>query len=194
MRPWLLAVALALAPLGLPPAAAQAPPLGPPPPVWEVPPPAAPPAAEGPTPATFGQQDPLGLDILLGLPTGLRLSWAVLRRENHSFSLEGVAGLYVIAPLAGVGGRFSWTPCAGRCNALAIRPGVDVWAAEIPFFGLGGGGSAWGVSGDVEIVWCHGSGRHCGELGLDLGAAAGHGRGSRWGAVPLVSVVTGWRF
>ncbi len=193
MRPWLLAVALAFAPLGLPPAAAQGPPLGPPPPVWEVPPPPpAAPAAEGPTAATFGQQDPLGLDILLGLPTGVRLSGTVLRRENRSYSLEAVAGLYIIAPLVGVGGRFSWTAWAGQCNALALRPGVDVWAAEIPFFGLGLGGGVWGVAGDVEVVWSHDSGRRCWELGLDLGVAAGHG--NRWGTVPLVSLVTGYRF
>jgi hypothetical protein len=192
MRPWLLALALALAPLGLPPAAAQGPPLGPPP-VWEMPPPppAAPPPEALPAPP-LGQQDPLGLDLLIGLPTAVRFSWAVVRHENRSYSLEGLAGLYVIAPLAGVGGRFSWTPCAGRCNALALRPGVDVWAAEVPFFGFGGGGGVWGVAGDVEIVWFHESGRRCWELGLDLGAAAAHG--SRWATLPLVSVVTGCRY
>lgn len=194
MRPWLLALVLALAPWGLPPAAAQGPPAEGPPPVWEMPPPppATAPAPEGLPAAAIGQQDPVGLDLLVGLPTGLRFSWAPLRRGDCSFALEAVAGLYIIAPLVGAGGRFSWTARSGQCNALAIRPGVDVWAAEVPFFGLGGGGPVQGVAGDVEIIWFHESARRCWELGLDLGAVAGHG--SRWAVLPLVSLVAGGRF
>ena len=195
MRPWLLALALALAPLGLPPAAAQGPPdWGPS--AWGVPPPPAydlaPPPLAVPAPPAAEWEDAAGVEVLLGLPTGVRLQALVAHHDNHALLLECFAGLDVlIVPTFGAGARWSWAPLCGSHDALALRPGLDVYYLINPDPGLFSSDTAfWLVGADVELVWLHERKGRCGELGLDLGAMAG-----RDGvALPLVSVFTRFRF
>jgi hypothetical protein len=131
------------------------------------------------------------LDLLVGLPTGLR----VQRRLGESACfVEGVAALYVILPMLGGGFRHCCTLLSGENNALCLSPGIDAYLLEIPSDGKHHGGL---LTGDVDILWRHTYGKRWqGDLGVKLGAgAAVFGRSS--GGVlpaPVVCLFGGLRF
>jgi hypothetical protein len=151
---------------------------------------------EGPaqTPALV-QQQALGTELLFGLPTGVRVQGALARQDNHSFLVEGFAGLYLLAPLIGGGGRFSYTPLCGKQNALVVSPGLDGYYLVNPFRDLFGGRAGAAVLGaDLECLWFHDcTGRGGWEVGLDLGCLVGKGSDG-WAGVPIISVIGGLRF
>lgn len=166
--------------------------------------PALPPSAAllaNPQPATA--DDPVsgwGTDLILGLPTGLRLQKALNPERQETFVLEGVVGLYaVIFPTAGGGVRYRFAPIQGRRDALVLSPGVDGYVLVNPFsFGhgwLSGGPTAIGMVGaDVDCAWRHNLGDHCcGELGLKLGGGVAFGPRSSV-VLPLVGVFAGFRY
>ena len=201
MRPWLVFLCLLLVFLDVPKLIAQ---VSPPPwntssasqtesvTVFEPPPPLVDPYhAVGP--------QPIETEVLLGLPTELRVQWAYLRGSNAALMLEGIVG---VEPLSiddslssfgffGLGGRFRWAVYHGERNAFVLKPGADVYGL---FAGSGAGGPVEGV--DVELLWWH----NCGQqnrfgfvLGADIGSAVIIG----WGGVgwfPLVSGIIGLHF
>src|SRR5689334_8544942 len=122
MRPWLPSACLALLCLA-PAAAAEEPPAAL---DWQ-PLTAAVTRGQEEPPAADGLWPPLGLELLLGLPTEVRFQAAVVRREDYAVQLEASAGLYVILPLAGVGARFTWSPWQNAHNALQLGPGVGLY-------------------------------------------------------------------
>jgi hypothetical protein len=125
------------------------------------------------------------LDVLFGLPTGLRVQGALFREDNWSFLIEGFAGVYVIFPMAGGGARFSYTFRRVAQDAFVLRPGLDAYQVVNVF----GRGSILFIGADVECVWVHDCGACSLELGLDFGAMA-----DRVGALPQVGVLGGIRF
>lgn len=136
------------------------------------------PSARDAVPALFASPpDPpptprWSLDLLLGLPTGLR----VQRQLGESpWFAEGIAGVYVVPPFVGgtmLGGGFRrcFTPFAGEYNALCISPGIDAYLASFQVL-LDPGKHAGGViAADVDVLWRHTYGKGCqGDLGVNLG-------------------------
>jgi len=144
-------------------------------------------------PHALGQQSLFDSELLLGLPTGIRIQGALTRWENASFWLEGFAGFYVIVPLVGAGGRFSYTAWSGPHSALVFRPGIDIYCAINPLPGLGGDAAVGLLGTDLECAWFHDFGQgHCLELGLDLGA--GFNNSTKSGVLPLASMFLGFCF
>jgi hypothetical protein len=146
-----------------------------------------------------GPNQRIELDVLIGLPTAVRLQGAVFGPPNCSFMLEGVAGLEFILPLVGAGARLRFAPCRGECNALVIKPGINgYYLVNIYRDWWGGSPSTFLLGADVEIVWFHNFGRCGSELGLDLGVLGGKrydgdGHLNNWG-LPIVSFIIGFRF
>jgi hypothetical protein len=147
-----------------------------------------------PPPPAGDWEDAGGVEVLLGLPTGVRLQGVLARHDNHAFMLEWFAGLdLLIAPTFGAGGRWSWTPVCGAHDGLALRPGLGVYYLINPLSGLLGDRAYWFVGADVECVWLHERKGRCCELGIDLGGMAGSGP-HEGAALPLVSLFTRFRF
>ncbi len=208
MRPWLRSLCLLLSCLGLSKATAQEAP-GTPPPLptpWQVGTPyptpvAAPLPAPPPVDPLFaaGPNQRIELDVLIGLPTAVRLQGVIFGPPNCEFMLEGVAGLEYILPLMGAGARLRFAPCRGECNALVIKPGIDGYYLVNIFQDiLGGNAGAFLLGADVEIVWFHNFGSCGGELGVDLGVLGGkshHDDGHiSIHCLPIVSFIIGFRF
>src|SRR5262245_36220463 len=137
------------------------------------------------------------VDFLLRLPTGFRIQRAIT--EDRLWHLEGFAGLELIFPIAGGGIRRRYEPLRGRCDALVVAPGTDVYLLynilhDADGF-LIGGGPALGVAVtlDVDVLWRHSFTECCqGQLGFKIGAGAGYA--ARWGPLPVAGVFTGMRW
>jgi hypothetical protein len=193
MRPWLLVLSLLAFSVAL--SSAQAQQVAP----WQLdPPPAlqpavivAPPPAVEPLSAV-GPQQWMDIEVLLGLPTALRVQRAVFRHDDHALLLEGLVGFDIIIPLAGVGARYRFAPYNGERNAFVLKPGLDAYFLVNPFAGLFGSAAGAVVGGaDVECLWYHTCGdshRFGWELGIDLGVLFGSG------AFPIVSGIGGIHF
>jgi hypothetical protein len=119
-----------------------------------------------------------GIDLMLGLPAGVRLFCELGAPTHWLPEVEAFAGLYIIVPMVGGGLRWQCTPLCGECNALVVRPGFDGYVLENPFYGsegwFGGGPHYQGMAAtDVDLVWQHWFDRHwSGEIGLKVGAGA----------------------
>lgn len=156
--------------------------------------PAAPPpaasdmAAPGEPAAVTAPAPGWSLDLLVGLPTGLRVQ---ARLGESAWVAEGFVGLYIIVPMAGGGVRRCFTPLSGERDALCLSPGVDVYLLMDPFNNkyYYGGGAA-----DVDIFWRHTYGPCLqSDLGIKVGVGGvvgGHGGA----AVPILSLFGGLRF
>ncbi len=160
--------------------------------------PAAPAAAElFATPPEAEESGPRwGADVLVGVPTGVRVQRFLAPDESQGLVLEGVAGLYALFPGAGVGVRWRWTPIWGDSDGLIISPGLDACALVDVTRGwiTGGERSTFGLlCADVDVVWRHRWGRWgCGELGFELGASPT--TVARPPIFPVASLFTGIRF
>jgi hypothetical protein len=139
-----------------------------------------------------------GVDLLLGLPSGVRISFGPATLNTWVPALEGFAGLYLILPTAGAGLRWSLSPLTNAHDALVLRPGIDVYALDNPFDTggwLSGGSRGLGViAGDAEFIWHHhfdwGLG---GELGLKFGAGAVFSPRAS-GVMPIGAIFLGFHF
>jgi hypothetical protein len=159
-----------------------------------------PPPAPSSSPALSGGPLPWHVDLLLGLPGGLRVQRTL---GGSPWMIEGFAGLELILPTAGLGLRRQCVLLEGDCNALTINPGVDAYVALLPTghgTGLapGGGYFTWGaggaVVGDVDVVWRHAIGDGAeSQLGLKLGMGGVAGHRIR-ALVPVAGVFIGWGF
>jgi hypothetical protein len=146
-----------------------------------------------------------GANLLLGLPTGVRLQKELDSGPDPAFVLEGFVGLFVVLPTVGGGIRYRCSPIQGRTDCLFLSPGVDAyvlfypshresdgWFSDNPpnefgpqVFGL--------VSVDVDCAWQHRFGRHAdGELGVKLGGGVSLSQPS--GFLPLVGIYGGIRY
>src|SRR5262245_10899404 len=157
----------------------------------------------GPHPSATGydSRNLWSADLLLGLPTGVRLQRS-LGPDPDSWLVEGFLGLEAIVPVAGLGVRRPMTYWSGPEDAIVISPGADLYLGALPFTFSFWGESSSGVLGlamialDVDLVW-----RHTwfdaaeGELGLKLGAGALGGNFGFFPApFPVASVFLGCRF
>jgi hypothetical protein len=140
--------------------------------------------------------DPLwSVDLLAGLPTGVRVQHSLGDDLGRDWLIEGFAGLdYVIFPMAGAGIRRRLTPFRGDHDALVISPGLGFYLLYDGIGWFGGGPSTVEMLAlDVEVSWQHDfNERSGGQLGLRLGG--GGVWGERGGFLPIVSLVFGLRF
>lgn len=137
-------------------------------------------------------------DLLLGLPTGVRLQRTLDEDDHGAWFAEGFVGLEFIFPMVGGGARRGLTAVCGGRDALCVNPGLGAYLLINPLSGMdgffGGGPTLGGlIAADVDLVWRHAFGECSeGHLGLKLGAGFGHG--ASWGVLPIVSIFLGWRF
>jgi hypothetical protein len=129
------------------------------------------------------------LDVLVGLPLGVRFQAPLWRSESTAWMVEASAGLLFIFPTTEVGLRRQWALWCGSENQVVVAPGAGVYATYNPFHhgDLFFGGPPWWVTPfvDVDLVWQ----RQSGLLGLKLGVAAGDRIG-----FPLAGIFGGWQF
>ena len=140
-------------------------------------------------------EKPWGLDVVFGLPTGVRLFRELTPAGDQGLEIEAFAGIYVIDPMLGGGLRWHFTPYHGECNSIILRPGVDGYVLFNPLFGLLGGNKMIGVAAvDVDLVWQHEINRRCTtEFGFKVGAGdAFSSTGSH--LLPIASILFGLRF
>jgi hypothetical protein len=138
-------------------------------------------------------------DLLLGLPTGVRVSVELSHASALVPAVEGFLGLYLaVLPTAGAGLRWTLPALRGEHDALVFRPGIDALVMTNPFTSdsgwFAGGRHGFGlVAGTVDCLWQHHFDRRwCSEFGLEIGA--GPLFNSRNGVVvPVASVFLGFR-
>jgi hypothetical protein len=144
---------------------------------------------------------PWQVDLLLGLPGGVRVQRAV---GDSPWLIEGFAGLELILPTVGLGIRRRFTVLEGTCNALLINPGIDAYLVVLPEShggGLapGGGsltlGAGLAVIADIDLVWRRAIGDGVeSQFGLKLGAGPVASHRARGVVVPVVGLFLGWGF
>ena len=142
---------------------------------------------------------PWSVDLLLGLPTGVRVKRFFNDDAAAGWMGEGFAGFELILPMFGGGVRYAYAPWIGRYNVISISPGVDayllpnVYKNANGFFG-GGGPSAYGlIAVDVDVSWRHVyTDAISGEFGFKIGMAAGLNTNSPW--LPVFSWFIGLHF
>lgn len=150
---------------------------------------------------------PWAMDVLLGLPTGVRVQRVLT--DKGGFLVEGFAGFNMIVfPTVGAGFRQRWTPVCTDKFAFSVSPGVDAYLITNILQNGGGflGGGPDGyvlIAGDVDLTWCVRCGDGWGsEAGLKLGVGAlsdreyDHWEGKRttWRWFPVVSCTFGFSF
>jgi hypothetical protein len=111
---------------------------------------------------------PLSAEALLGLPMALRLQAALPVGERVALALEGTAGLYIVVPFGGIGGRVLFSVGRGPEDALQINPGIEFDIAPA----LNSEGSSLSlITPTVQLLWLHkiaGSNCQC-EVGVEVG-------------------------
>jgi hypothetical protein len=137
-------------------------------------------------------------DLLLGLPTGLRLQRTLGDDGRQAWVAEAFAGLEIIFPTVGAGVRRRFTPIRDTGDTLRISPGIDVYGVFWPANGdayLGWrAGSAVLITADVDFAWEHCWGERWGsELGLKLGVGAALHESDTL-PVPVLSFYCGLKF
>jgi hypothetical protein len=138
-----------------------------------------------------------GMDLVFGLPTGLRVQGFLGSTEGSGPVVEGFAGLYAIFPMIGGGFRWQGKPWCGAHDALIISPGIDANLLINPLSYDGWFGSPRHVGSlfgtDLDCLWRHRYGSRCtGDLGLKLGVGfAGFNKSV---VVPIAGVFGGFRF
>jgi hypothetical protein len=154
-----------------------------------------------------GLQHFVDAKLLLGLPTGLLLQFAVDRQEQKTWLAEAFAGIEAFNAAFGLGGRVLYTPATGKSgDSLVLGPGLEF----IYFQGDHSTDRFWFTSDrdgyffipNVEVAWLHDFADHFGwELGLDLGVGVAFWSNDSMDSnrksvtvVPLLSVFTGFNF
>lgn len=135
-------------------------------------------------------------DVVVGLPTALRLSH---RLGDSKAWLEGGAGIYVIVPAFFAGVRVESDLYVGRRHSWHVSPGLDVYFS--PPTNIGGGalfGDEIGALGaatiDFDLTWRVKWHERCrSQMGLKIGAGVAAGSGG-WAPVPILGLVGGWQF
>lgn len=164
------------------------------------PPPAPPPPPATAAPPVFlaeAQPGPWSVQLILGLPTGIRVQREIDGTDGRWIG-EGFVGLEGILPMFGGGARRRLSGWGGDCDALELNFGAGAYLLLNPYslsgnsFLAGGSSSALAVLGDVELVWRHAFSGAASEFGLRLGAGPAFGRG--WGVVPIAGIFFGLRF
>jgi hypothetical protein len=151
------------------------------------------------SPTAEGSAGPLALpwsvDLLLGLPTGVRVQRDLLGDDQVALLAEGFLGFDLLDPTLGAGARARFVVTHAAGDALFLNPGVDFYG----LLGLQSGGFFSGhsdsfglITGDVDLSWQHCWGDWDGELGVKLGAGAVLGNGNGW--VPVIALFGGLRF
>ena len=187
-RPWVLAFLCVGAgvlqaagpdtPFGAPSPAA-------PPEAWNSPDPGHAPIADPPGGAPVL---PLSAEALLGLPMALRLQAAMPVGERVALAVEGTAGLYIVIPFGGVGGRLLWSVGRGPEDTIQINPGVEF---DIASALNSSDNSLTLITPTVQLLWLHkiaGSNCQC-EVGVEVGGGMPleHQRGTNY--VPRIDFV-----
>ena len=152
---------------------------------------APPRAAATPTPTG---DDAIRIDLVLGLPTALRVQ---ARLGDTKVWAEGGAAVYVVVPSVFVGLRYDGLLHRGPADALLARPGLDVY--YVPVYGsdwlFGNYRHGIGVvAADFDMAWHHRwSDAVSGNVGIKLGCGVGVTE-SRVVPVPIVGVTLGLQF
>lgn len=135
-------------------------------------------------------------DVVVGLPTALRLSHRV--GESKAW-LEAGAGIYAIVPTFFTGVRIESDLYVGRRHSWHVSPGLDVYFSPATHFD---GGALFGdkigalgaATVDFDLIWRVKWHERCqSHLGLKIGAGVAAGSGG-WGPVPILGLVGGWQF
>lgn len=139
---------------------------------------------------------PWATDLLIGMPTGVRVKRFFNDEAGQGWMGEGFVGVEIILPIVGGGVRYGFAPHMSRNNVISISPGLDayilpnIYQEDWDGVFFGGGPSAFGlISLDVDVSWRHiFSDSISGEVGFKIGAAAGINT-----AAPIIPVVS-WFF
>ena len=141
------------------------------------------------------------LDLLAGLPLGLRLQAPLHTTTDAALVAEAFAGLYIIVPTVGAGLRYRQTVLESARGRLTIGPGVDAYGLHIGGTSGPTTGEGWVttrptstgvIAADVDIVWQSTSGGRDTMFGLKLGGGEAFGRGTM--AVPIFAFFGSWQF
>jgi hypothetical protein len=136
------------------------------------------------------------IDLLLGLPTGVRVQRAFDDHvTNRGWEAEGFLGLEIIIPTIG-GGLRRKTGLGGILpDEFFVAPGVDAYLMLNPDQRLLSGDAAHLLlTGDIDIGWRHPLSRGgSGEFGVKLGAGVWLGT-DNGGVLPVVAMFGGWHF
>ena len=139
-------------------------------------------------------------DLLVGVPTGVRLQRVLSEDNDRAWLAEGFLGLELIFPMVGGGVRRRLVSWSGECDCLCFSPGLDAYYIHNSTRhggGLfGGGPEAFGmVTVDTDMHWRHAwTERLEGDLGLKVGLGVVFGGEDRWGVLPILSVYLGCHF
>ena len=145
-------------------------------------------------PLAAGDDDSIRVDLVLGLPTALRVQ---ARWRDTRIWVEGGAAVYVILPSVFVGLRYEGLLHRSATDALLVRPGLDVY--HVPIYGRDWlfGDYRHGVTvvaADFDMAWHHRwTQAVTGNVGIKLGCGIGATRGSLF-PVPIVGVTLGFQF
>ena len=151
------------------------------------------PAAEAP-PAPAWDDTGVRVDVVLGLPTALRLQ---CRLGDTRTWIEGGAAIYTVLPSVFLGLRADRLLNRSATDGLVVRPGIDVYYVPVYgkdwLFGDYRSGVAV-VAADFDMTWQHRwSERTCGTVGLKLGCGIGATNSALF-PVPILGATLGLQF
>ena len=134
-------------------------------------------------------------DVVLGLPTALRVQY---RLADYPAWLEGGIGIYTVVPSVFVGLRRDTALVEGRKHAFYFRPGIDFYYS--PIYGSGGFlfndfKGLYCLAADAEFLWsCRLGERFCGTLGTKLGLGGCYIGGNGFLPLPIVAFTFGLQY
>lgn len=157
------------------------------------------PADRGSPPPRDPPADTWAVDVLLGLPAGVRAQRVLGEDVNDGWVAEGFVGMnHVFFPSVGTGLRRSFVVLQCEHSAFFASPGVDAYLLYNTFQKasgwLGGGPSTYGLlTADIDIG--HVSqyeGQRSSRVGVKLGLGTTTVYGSR--SLPVGSMYFGWLY
>jgi len=152
---------------------------------WNAPPAIALPTPSASSPSSEQHGGPWDVDVLFGLPLGLRAQRVLGTDSDGLFRIEAFVGTYTILPTVGGGLRLNFPCIHGEHWQFVVAPGVDVYQTIVdrPF-----------LAGDVDLLWRRDLANGVqGEWGVKLGYAHELG-GMHHYQAPLVAVFGGFDF
>jgi len=170
--------------------------------------PAAPPTASDPVATLSGdwratveqsKQGPeVGLDLMLGMQTGIRPNVGFALNERSAVVVEGFYGalLTKFGASEGGGAGLRWVTTRGGSDAVTFGPGVDV------LFNFDDGKAAF-IAPTIDLAWRHCFGQRAGlVLGVNAGVGVGisgreddsDGKKVTGKVTPLISFYSGLRY